>query len=331
MRPFPSHQFFPIGLKVCYSRDMKLSHLNGLRALEVTLRKGNFTAAAEELGVTVAAIGQQIRGLEDYLDVKLFERLPSGAKPTEDALAIATLLTVGFSQIEEAFVELGSFRKSGRLRITMSHFMLDDWLAQRMPDFHTRYPGISVSYDIGETYVDLRSSDVDMAIRFSPEPGPEYSFEYLYTGCFMPVCTADFAVRHNLHPQVRNLTGVPLFQFHDVTSDPAWVGWGELLDKHSLRKDDPHPIQQISGYRTALSSEGLLLCGLTESFNDLKEGRLVAPLGPAFVTQYTFGYRLVWPVGRKLSPPMRDFREWVLEQRDQFNVQVSELLGVELK
>ena len=55
---------------------MKLSHLNGLRALEAALRTGTFSAAADELGVTVAAIGQQLRGLEDYLGLRLLIGCP---------------------------------------------------------------------------------------------------------------------------------------------------------------------------------------------------------------------------------------------------------------
>jgi LysR family glycine cleavage system transcriptional activator len=310
---------------------MKLSHLNGLRVLEATLRNGTFTAAAEELGVTVAAIGQQIRGLEDYLNVKLFDRLPSGAKPTAEALAVATRLTVGFTQIEEAFGELGSRKGVGRVKITMSHFMLDDWLADRMPRFHKRFPGVAVSYHTGEELVDLLNGDVDMAIRFSAMPGSEYAFEPLYKGCFMPVCTPDFADRFDLRPEINDLTGVPLFQFHDVTSDPAWVGWSEVLERRSIRKTDVNPVQQVSGYRVALSGDGLLLCGLTESFNDLLEGRLVAPLGSDFVTQFSFGYRLVWPAGRTLTRPMRNFRDWILEERDTFLEQASVLLGVKLE
>jgi len=310
---------------------MKLSHLNGLRALEATLWKGTFTAAAEELGVTVAAIGQQIRGLEDYLDIKLFERLPSGAKPTEAALSSATRLTVGFTHIDDALNDLAKGRDTGRLCIAMSHFMLDDWLAERMPEVHRKYPGIKVSYDIGEEYVDLRNADVDMAIRFSPEPGPEYEFDHLHNGCFMPVCTPGFAMNYNLHPGKKDLTGVPLYQFHDVTTDPAWAGWQELLTRHSITKDDPGPVQQISGYRVALAGEGLVLCGLTESFNDLRDGRLVAPMGPDLVAQFSYDYRLVWPVGRTLTRPMRYFRTWVLVERDKLIRDASELLGCVLE
>ena len=309
---------------------MKLSHLNGLRALEATLRNGTFTKAAEELGVTVAAIGQQIRGLEDYLGVKLFTRLPSGAKPTEKALSVAARLSVGFTHIDDAFGDLAAGRHGGRLRIATSHFVLDDWLAERMPDFHRKHPGIEVSYDVGEDYVDLLNSDVDMAIRFSPEPGPEFEFEPFHKGCFMPLCTPGFASAHGLTPGTRDLTGVPLYQLLDKTTDPAWVGWPEILARNVISKNDPGPVQHVSGYRVALAGEGLVLCGLTESFNDLKEGRLVAPLGKTFVTRFSFGYRLVWPAGRTMTRAMRSFRTWVLAERDVFLREASDLVGVEL-
>lgn len=310
---------------------MKLSHLNGLRALEATLRNGTFTAAADELGVTVAAIGQQIRGLEDYLGTKLFDRLPSGVKPTDEALAVATRLTIGFTKIEEVFNEIRSGRKDGRLTVTMSHFMLDDWLAERLPRFHARMPDVEVTFDTSEEYADLFNGEIDMAIRFSPEPGAEYAFDELYKGCFMPVCTPDFASQHSLTLGVKDLTGVPLFQLHDVTSDPAWIGWPDLLKRHNILKSDPGPTQQVSGYRVALIGGGLVICGLTESFNDLSDGRLVAPLGPDFVTHFSFGYRLVWPSGKTLKKPMRQFREWLLEENSDYKTKASELLGVKLQ
>ena len=308
---------------------MKLSHLNGLRALESTLRNGTFTAAADELGV--AAVGQQIRGLEDYLGLKLFERLPSGAKPTQEALCVATRMTIAFTQIEEVFSELRSGSKDGSLSLTMSHFIMDDWLAVRMPRFHARMPGVEVSFDTGKGYADLFGGDIDMAIRFSPEPGPEYAFDELHPGCFMPVCTPEFAAKHRLSPDITDLTGVPLFQLHDETSDPAWIGWDVLLERHEIQKLDAGPLQMISGYRIALTGEGLVLCGLTESFNDLVDGRLVAPLGPKYVTQFSYGYRLVWPAGRTLTRPMRQFREWLLEEMADFVREASQLLDVQFK
>ena len=56
----------------------RLPPLNALRAFESAARLGSFASAAVELRVTAAAISQQVKGLEAYLDLVLFERRPAG-------------------------------------------------------------------------------------------------------------------------------------------------------------------------------------------------------------------------------------------------------------
>ena len=51
-----------------------LPPLNSLKAFEATARLHSFTKAAEELNVTRAAVSQQVKSLEMYLDATLFER-----------------------------------------------------------------------------------------------------------------------------------------------------------------------------------------------------------------------------------------------------------------
>ena len=57
--------------------------LTALRAFESASRLLSFKAAAEELAVTPTAISHQIRSLEDWLGVALFERLPRQVRLTE--------------------------------------------------------------------------------------------------------------------------------------------------------------------------------------------------------------------------------------------------------
>src|SRR3546814_5894686 len=68
---------------------MKLPpHLNALRAFEASARHQSFSAAAAELNVTPAAVGQLVRTLEDWLGTPLFVRVNSGRarlSPTEMA------------------------------------------------------------------------------------------------------------------------------------------------------------------------------------------------------------------------------------------------------
>ena len=59
--------------------------LNALRVFDAAARHLNFTRAADELAVTPAAVGQQIRAMEDLLGVVLFRRTPKGLELTPEA------------------------------------------------------------------------------------------------------------------------------------------------------------------------------------------------------------------------------------------------------
>lgn len=309
---------------------MKLSHLNGLRALEATLRNGTFSAAAEELGVTVAAIGQQIRGLEEYLAIKLFDRLPSGAVPTEAARAVASQLTVGFAQIEDALGTLAAPRRAEKLRIATFKWFHEDWLTDRMPGFYGNCSEVEVAFDLSDRFVDLVRGEADMAVRVGNSGGAELRREHLFFGGYMPLCTPEFAARHGLDESSTDLTGVPLMRFAPTSGDPVIVGWQELMKLRGLTHRDPAPPDRIAGVKAATSGQGLVLCGLVSSFSALRSGQLVAPLGRRLYTPYSQAYTLVWSTGRSLTPAMRSFRDWILGQSSSFLLEASEVVGLEL-
>ena len=121
-----------------------------------------------------------------------------------------------------------------------------------------------------------------------------------------------------------------LYRLFDTTTDPSWIGWETLLSEHGIQKSDPTPIERLAGQGTALVGNGLMISGLTESFNDLVNGRLVAPLGPDFVRPFSYGYRLVWPAGRQLRGAQAAFRGWIKEEMQEYLRQASQLLGKEL-
>src|SRR3546814_14630288 len=83
---------------------MKRTHLplNGLRVLDAAARHLSFTRAADELAVTPAAVGQQIRALEEMLGVVLFRRTPQGLELTTETEAGVEVLRSGFLPFEEA-------------------------------------------------------------------------------------------------------------------------------------------------------------------------------------------------------------------------------------
>ncbi len=72
--------------------------LKGMRAFEAAARTGSFAAAAAELSVSPAAIGQLIRSLEDQVGRKLFLRINRGITPTEAGLEVLPRLSVIFDE-----------------------------------------------------------------------------------------------------------------------------------------------------------------------------------------------------------------------------------------
>ncbi len=109
-----------------------LPPLPWLRSFEAAARRASFTAAAAELGLTQAAISQQIRLLEEYLGRRLFERLPRGVALTAEGAAYLPHVELAFAQLAGATRDLfgGEGRSRVLLRTPVSFAAL--WLAPRL-------------------------------------------------------------------------------------------------------------------------------------------------------------------------------------------------------
>jgi len=307
---------------------MKVSHLNALRALEATLRKGSFKVAADELGVTTAAIGQQIRTLEAFLDRKLFLRTNKGVQPTDSALSIQQKLTSSFSTIEDVIGQLKTQKSKNRLAITLPSSFAEYWFTGRLSEFHKTNSEIDLRLDASNRMVDLLTEDFDFAIRYSPPQSETYQESILFGDYVLPICTPDFARQHQLSTDLRSLAGVPLIHLGKRTPDPEWVDWmkwGETFgfDPDSLR-DGIHLTEFNSGIQTAIRGQGLVMCGLVEAYNSIKQGLLVNPFGPDLCYKTSYQYRLVSVHGRTLSNLQIQFQEWVVDNAGKFKADLAD-------
>ncbi len=314
-----------------YTSGMKITHLNGLKAFEATLRCGNFRAAARELGVTPAAVGQQVRGLEEYLGRDLFLRTSKGVVPTAQARDIEAELTASLVGLSDVLAQLKTKKRALRLSLTMDASIADNWLAARLAQFHVLDTGAEIIIDVSEHVVDLTSEDFDFAIRFGPMPSDAYLSTPMFAGCTIPVCTADFASRYTLPRNPKTLRGVPLFHVKEETSDPAWLDWPGWCTLHGLdRSDIQHGLRfsrLSSGVQAARAGLGLALCGLTEAFSSLTDGSLVMPFAPQYNRPTSFEYRLVSLRGRRQTKVHRQFRDWIAEISQEFRVMAEALLS----
>ena len=152
---------------------MKRTHLplNGLRVLDAAARHLSFTRAADELAVTPAAVGQQIRALEDMLGVIMFRRTPKGLELTNEAAAGLDSLRSGFLQFEESVQSMQAGQASSKLTIAAPRDFTAKWLNKRLALYAQDNPEVRFSVVASDAQTDFTQANLDIAIGLLDGPG----------------------------------------------------------------------------------------------------------------------------------------------------------------
>lgn len=141
--------------------------LPAVAAFACVARHASFTRAAAELGLSPSALSQTVRGLEQRLGVRLFNRTTRRVTLTEHGARFLERVTPGLAQIDAAFDDLDAVRDqpAGRLRITLSRIAADQLVLPRLPSFQRRYPQVQVELFIDRALTDLVADGFDAGIR----------------------------------------------------------------------------------------------------------------------------------------------------------------------
>lgn len=144
--------------------------LNGLRVFDAAARHLSFTRAADELAVTPAAVGQQIRALEDVLGVVLFRRTPKGLELTPEAENGLDALRAGFLQFEESVRAMQAGQSSKSLTIAAPRDFTAKWLAPRLAAYGRTDPEVRFSIIAADTPPEFTEANLDLAVIFADGP-----------------------------------------------------------------------------------------------------------------------------------------------------------------
>lgn len=152
---------------------MKRTHLplNGLRVLDAAARHLSFTRAADELAVTPAAVGQQIRALEDTLGVVLFRRTAKGLEITPEGEAGLDALRAGFIQFEESVRAMQAGQSSKSITIAAPRDLTVKWLLPRLSDIAAQDADLRFHLITADADVEFTEANLDLAIRWGEGPG----------------------------------------------------------------------------------------------------------------------------------------------------------------
>ena len=171
----------------------KLPPLSWLRAFEASARLCSFTAAAEELNLTQAAISNQVRSLEQHLGYALFERLSRSLKLTDMGRAYLPPVRKAFDELSDT--TMGLFGQQGKSSVTIrapiSFAVL--WLAPRLDQFRAQHPDIEIRLWSAIWAERLAADRPDLDIRFGDGKWEGYVSRLMMHEDALPVCSTDMA------------------------------------------------------------------------------------------------------------------------------------------
>lgn len=152
---------------------MKRTHLplNALRVFDAAARHLSFTRAADELAVTPAAVGQQIRALEETLGTVLFRRAPKGLELTPEGEAGLADLRAGFQSFEEAVRAMQAGQTSKSLTIAAPRDLTARWLAPRLAQVRQGDGELRFQLIAADDVPDFTEANLDLAISFGTSAG----------------------------------------------------------------------------------------------------------------------------------------------------------------
>jgi LysR family glycine cleavage system transcriptional activator len=295
--------------------------LSALRAFEAAARHLSLTRAAIELHVTAGALSHQIRGLEDLLGVKLFERRVRSIALTAAGKQLYPGLQTGFGHIRDAVASLNAAGDPNILVVSTSPGLTSKWLAPRLYRFSAAYADIDVRISSSFNNANFATDGVDLAVRHmpvNPVVDPALETEKFTELSFIAVCSPRLLDKYGPIRNARDLVRFPMIHDESLASRaniPTWADWFKAVGvddvdvRRGLRFNSADHALDAAG-----EGAGVLLAHDIFAYDDLRTGRLVIPV--KFVLPTGRAFHLVWPKGRKPSQAAENFRRWIKEEVD---------------
>lgn len=262
--------------------SLPLPPLNALRAFEAAARAGSYVAAAEELGVSPAAVSQQVRNLEEYLGKQLFMRFNNRVVLTDAGQAVYAGASESLQAISTLTEQIMSGHARSRLVISVITSIAERWLESRLAAFARQHPSIRIDLRVEQDPVDFARHNIDLRICYGANLYTEMTVILLKQDEVLPLCSPSYLER-NVDAKTLGMKAVP----HDdlihtnwgpmFFSHPTWKAW---YAKAGLNRPDDLKGYQIgtSGLVLDMARDGVgvALGQRMMASGDLAAGRLVS-------------------------------------------------------
>ena len=288
---------------------------SSLIVFETAGRHQNFSRAAEELGMTQAAVSHAVRKLEDQLGVPLFLRGHRSVELTEVGERFHADVTAGLSRIQKSAEGIRTKGRESNVTLAASTAFGSMWMLPRLARLRADLPDIDLRIQTSMRDLDLDEEPIPLGIRGGdPANWPRYHAAMLAPEVIFPVASVGFVERHGFPERPEDLLALPLIHLEEPVR--AVCDWQEWFASAGIRYPAQPRQLAINDYvlimQAVLAGEGIGLGWQHLIEEPLRSGALVAVGGHVYSTGLAF--HIVWPRSRELNGQARRVRDWLIEQ-----------------
>lgn len=283
---------------------------NWLRTFETAARLGGFTAAADALGLTSAAVSQQIRSLEHRLGFRLFNRLPRGVELSEMGRAYLPSVRQAFEDLDAATAGLFGIGQPRAVTVRAPISFAAMRLAPMLHGFRQTHPEIPVRLCTAVWADGLDEAAIDIDIRYGDGRWPGAEVIRLTDAVSVPVMPPAQA------QTVKDTDGFAELAMSQAIHVTGYENLWTLLARR-LCLDEARFETKFSADSSLVAME-MVAAGLgcaiiaRDLASDYIERQRVAPM-PMLALEHDHAHHLVLPVRRVAArPEVILFRNWLV-------------------
>ena len=287
-----------------------LPPLTWLRAFEASARLLSFTAAAQELNLTQAAISKHVKSLELRLRCQLFQRHPRCLSLTKWGEAYLPKVQDALERLSSSTREVFGHASNDILTIRCAVSFAVNWLTPRLPRFLAQYPTaqLRILSSVWVEPFDAESFDLD--IQYGSGNFPDAKSHRLTRETITPLCTPEIARELDQPDDLANYRLLHVQGYQE--------GWGHWLAAAQAKQVDPgQGIQtdtSLMAYGMAAQGIGVALGRKSIDGPYRENKRLIAPF--ELEVPISEGFFLLEPATKNQPPHARHFIDWLLDEVD---------------
>jgi DNA-binding transcriptional LysR family regulator len=294
----------------------RLPPLDPLIAFEAAARLLSFTRAAEELHLSQAAISQQIRSLEESLQVKLFTRSHRAVQLTNEGREYQHTVAAILKQLAGATMDIQNIEVSRQLVIGCDQAFASQWLSPRLGPLRLLMPDFTLRIIASDDYSESLGNEIQVAILHGDGQWPGFHALRLFDEEVFPVCSPGYDHEFDRQDWVEWLLQAQLIDLAD--SHWNWMNWRLWLGANNIDQPLANRNLQINSYPLVIDAaccgHGVAL-GWRYLVDDLiTAGQLLRPIEESVRTE--LGYYLISRDNLRDDPGVTRFCDWLTQQFD---------------